>query len=155
MRLTIPIETRLFSIQVGNNNLKRVHLATTAVLRHSSLFAVSSALLTLAPFALADDVSPNGDRRLGTVTVQAAKQTDVQAAKAKLDEVAGGTSPVTQAEVEKGRSATLKTRWLISRACMPKRQVATMLLRFPFVVPALTPHPVIFVKGHQVSTASR
>ena len=88
--------------------MKRVHLATTAVLRHSSLFAVSSALLTLAPFATADDVSPNGDRRLGTVTVQAAKQTEVQAAKAKLDEVAGGTSLVTQAQVEKGRSATLE-----------------------------------------------
>ena len=85
-----------------------MHLATSAVLRHSSLFAVSSALLTLAPFALADDASPNGERRLGTVTVQAAQQTEVQAAKAKLDEVAGGTSLVTQAEVEKGRSATLE-----------------------------------------------
>ncbi|KMN08630.1 ligand-gated channel [Pseudomonas helleri] len=88
--------------------MKRVHLATSAVKRHSSLFAVSSALLTLAPFALADDASPNGERRLGTVTVQAAQQTEVQAAKAKLDEVAGGTSLVTQAEVEKGRSATLE-----------------------------------------------
>ncbi|MGE8348722.1 TonB-dependent receptor plug domain-containing protein, partial [Pseudomonas helleri] len=83
-------------------------MATSAVKRHSSLFAVSSALLTLAPFALADDASPNGERRLGTVTVQAAQQTEVQAAKAKLDEVAGGTSLVTQAEVEKGRSATLE-----------------------------------------------
>jgi len=88
--------------------LKRVHLATSAALRHSSIFAVSSALLTLAPFALADDASPNGERRLGTVTVQAAQQSEVQAAKAKLDEVAGGTSLVTQAEVEKGRSATLE-----------------------------------------------
>ncbi len=88
--------------------MKRVHLATSAVLRHSSLFAVSSALLTLAPFVLADDANPNGERRLSTVTVQAAPQTQVQAAQAKLDEVAGGTSLVSQAEVEKGRSATLE-----------------------------------------------
>lgn len=88
--------------------MKRVHWATSAVLRHSSLFAVSSALLTFTPLASAADTSPNGDKRLGTVTVQAAKQTPAQAAQAKLDEVAGGTSLVTQADVEKGRSATLE-----------------------------------------------
>ncbi|WP_341869580.1 TonB-dependent receptor family protein [Pseudomonas aegrilactucae] len=85
-----------------------MHWATSAVLRHSSLFAVSSALLTFTPLASAADTSPNGDKRLGTVTVQAAKQTPAQAAQAKLDEVAGGTSLVTQADVEKGRSATLE-----------------------------------------------
>ncbi|MFI8373922.1 TonB-dependent receptor plug domain-containing protein [Pseudomonas helleri] len=88
--------------------MNRAPLATSAVFRHSSLFAVSSALLTLAPWVSADDLSPTGDKRLSTVTVQAAKQTEVQAAQAKLDEVAGGTSLVTQAEVEKGRSATLE-----------------------------------------------
>ncbi|NER66186.1 TonB-dependent receptor [Pseudomonas sp. MAFF212427] len=72
------------------------------------MFAVSSALLTFTPLASAADTSPNGDKRLGTVTVQAAKQTPAQAAQAKLDEVAGGTSLVTQADVEKGRSATLE-----------------------------------------------
>ena len=88
--------------------MNRAQLVTSAVFRHSSLFAVSSALLTLAPFVSADDVNPNAEKRLSTVTVQAAKQSDVQAAQAKLDEVAGGTSLVTQAEVEKGRSATLE-----------------------------------------------
>lgn len=88
--------------------MNRAQLVTSAVFRHSSLFAVSSALLTLAPFVSADDANPNAEKRLSTVTVQAAKQSDVQAAQAKLDEVAGGTSLVTQAEVEKGRSATLE-----------------------------------------------
>ena len=88
--------------------MKRVHWATSAVLRHSSLFAVSSALLTFIPLASAADTDTSGDKRLGTVTVQAAKQSPVQAAQSKLDEVAGGTSLVTQAEVEKGRSATLE-----------------------------------------------
>ena len=35
--------------------MKRVHWATSAVLRHSSLFAVSSALLTFIPLASAAD----------------------------------------------------------------------------------------------------
>ncbi|WP_411567457.1 TonB-dependent receptor family protein [Pseudomonas veronii] len=69
---------------------------------------MSSALLTFTSLASAEDASTSGDKRLDTVTVQAAKQTPAQAAQAKLDEVAGGTSLVTQAEVEKGRSATLE-----------------------------------------------
>lgn len=69
---------------------------------------MSSALLTFTSLASAEDVNTSGDKRLDTVTVQAAKQTPAQAAQAKLDEVAGGTSLVTQAEVEKGRSATLE-----------------------------------------------
>lgn len=69
---------------------------------------MSSVLLTFTSLASAEDASTSGDKRLDTVTVQAAKQTPAQAAQAKLDEVAGGTSLVTQAEVEKGRSATLE-----------------------------------------------
>ncbi len=88
--------------------MKRVHWTKSAALRHSSLFAMSSALLTFTSLASAEDASTSGDKRLDTVTVQAAKQTPAQAAQAKLDEVAGGTSLVTQAEVEKGRSATLE-----------------------------------------------
>lgn len=64
--------------------------------------------MTFTPWASADDPAPSGDKRLGTVTVQAAKQSPAQVAQSKLDEVAGGTSLVTQAEVEKGRSATLE-----------------------------------------------
>lgn len=64
--------------------------------------------MTFTPWASADDPDPSGDKRLGTVTVQAAKQSPAQVAQSKLDEVAGGTSLVTQAEVEKGRSATLE-----------------------------------------------
>ncbi|WP_236410208.1 TonB-dependent receptor family protein [Pseudomonas sp. S31] len=64
--------------------------------------------MTFTPLAFAADSDSSSDKRLGTVTVQAAKQTPAQVAQGKLDEVAGGTSLVTQAEVEKGRSATLE-----------------------------------------------
>ncbi|MBK5003194.1 TonB-dependent receptor [Pseudomonas sp. S31] len=88
--------------------MKHQHQVNSAKFRHSSLFAVSSALLTFTPLAFAADSDSSSDKRLGTVTVQAAKQTPAQVAQGKLDEVAGGTSLVTQAEVEKGRSATLE-----------------------------------------------
>ncbi|MDD0976154.1 TonB-dependent receptor family protein [Pseudomonas fontis] len=68
--------------------------------------AVGSALLSLAPQAWA--AGEASEKRLETVTVQAAKATPAQAAQAELDGVPGGTSLVTQAEVEKGRSATLE-----------------------------------------------
>lgn len=52
----------------------------------------------------ADTTTP----RLQTVTVQAANATPVERAKAQLEEVPGGTSLVDQAEVDKGRSASLE-----------------------------------------------
>ncbi|WP_313431125.1 Plug domain-containing protein, partial [Pseudomonas sp.] len=48
------------------------------------------------------------DPTLGTVTVQAAKQTEVQQAASALAEVPGGTSVVDSEEVAKGRTATLQ-----------------------------------------------
>ncbi|WP_426218081.1 TonB-dependent receptor family protein [Pseudomonas sp. DWRC2-2] len=85
-----------------------MHWTTSTVFRHSSLYAVSSVLLAVTPLSSAADASLNDDIRLGTVIVQALKQAPAIAAQAKLDEVAGGTSLVSQAEVEKGRSATLE-----------------------------------------------
>ncbi|PWB33900.1 ligand-gated channel [Pseudomonas sp. SDI] len=74
--------------------------------RELTLAAFGSALLSLAP--LTASAADSTEKRLQTVTVQAAKATPVQAAKAELDEVPGGTSLVTQADVEKGRAATLE-----------------------------------------------
>ncbi|RZA20387.1 MAG: Plug domain-containing protein, partial [Proteobacteria bacterium] len=54
--------------------------------------------------ALAD----TAEQRLQTVTVQAAKATPVEQARARLAEVPGSTSLVDQAEVNKGRSASLE-----------------------------------------------
>jgi len=92
--------------------LKHVSLTTAATtattFRHSSLFAVGTAVLGLASGASAAETPVAGEKRLGTVTVEAARQTAAQAAQAELDEIPGGTSLVTQADVEKGRSATLE-----------------------------------------------
>ncbi|MBD8624946.1 TonB-dependent receptor [Pseudomonas sp. CFBP 13727] len=60
-------------------------------------------LFTVAP-AFAD----TPEQRLQTVTVQAAKATPVEQSRAQLKEVPGGTSLVEQAEVDKGRSASLE-----------------------------------------------
>ncbi len=84
----------------------RTH-STKVVGRDWTLAGVGAALLTLAPLAEAQDGAAP-EQRLETVTVQAAKVTPVEQAQAQLDEIPGGTSLVTQAEVEKGRSATLE-----------------------------------------------
>ncbi len=63
--------------------------------------AVATALLAPATVLAADPT-------LGTVTVQAAKQTEVQQAASALAEVPGGTSVVDSEEVAKGRTATLQ-----------------------------------------------
>jgi len=48
------------------------------------------------------------DQALGTVTVQAARQSEAQKASSQLAEIPGGTSVVDSEEVAKGRTATLQ-----------------------------------------------
>ncbi|SDQ59330.1 iron complex outermembrane recepter protein [Pseudomonas sp. UC 17F4] len=81
--------------------------STKVVGKDWKLASVGAALLSLAPLAQAEDATQT-EKRLETVTVQAAKATPVEAAQAQLDEIPGGTGLVQQAEVEKGRSATLE-----------------------------------------------
>ncbi|AIR90433.1 TonB-dependent receptor family protein [Pseudomonas cremoricolorata] len=70
-------------------------------IRHAALATAAAAWLTPATLLAADQT-------LGTVTVQAAKQTEVQNAASALAEVPGGTSVVDSEEVAKGRTATLQ-----------------------------------------------
>lgn len=50
----------------------------------------------------------DSEPRLDTVVVEGEKKTEVQKAKAKVEEVAGGASVVDNAEVERGRASTLE-----------------------------------------------
>ncbi|HYQ53744.1 MAG TPA: Plug domain-containing protein, partial [Pseudomonas sp.] len=70
-------------------------------IRHAALATAATALL--APFTVSA-----ADQTLGTVTVQGAKQSEVQQAAGALAEVPGGTSVVDSEEVAKGRTATLQ-----------------------------------------------
>jgi len=70
-------------------------------IRHAALATAATALL--APFTVSA-----ADQTLGTVTVQGAKQSEVQQAASALAEVPGGTSVVDSEEVAKGRTATLQ-----------------------------------------------
>ena len=70
-------------------------------IRHAALASVATALLAPVTVLAADQT-------LGTVTVQGAKQTQVQQAASALAEVPGGTSVVDSEEVAKGRTATLQ-----------------------------------------------
>lgn len=65
---------------------------------------LGACLLLNTHFAFADTT----EQRLQTVTVQAAKTTEVEQARQQLKDVPGGTSLVDQAEVNKGRSASLE-----------------------------------------------
>ena len=66
--------------------------------------SLGACLLLNSNFAAAD----TPEQRLQTVTVQAAKATPVEQARQQLKEIPGGTALVDQAEVAKGRSATLE-----------------------------------------------
>lgn len=70
-------------------------------IRHAALATAATALLAPATVLAAEQT-------LGTVTVQAAKQSEVQQAASALAEVPGGTSVVDSEEVAKGRTATLQ-----------------------------------------------
>ncbi|MFB4401024.1 TonB-dependent receptor family protein [Pseudomonas inefficax] len=70
-------------------------------IRHAALATAATALL--APVTVLAT-----EQTLGTVTVQAAKQSEVQQAASALAEVPGGTSVVDSEEVAKGRTATLQ-----------------------------------------------
>ena len=80
MRAIHPLPLRLA--------IRRAALATTALLAPLPVLAA--------------------DPTLGTVTVQGAKQTEVQKASSALAEVPGGTSVADSEEVAKGRTATLQ-----------------------------------------------
>ncbi|MEO9244940.1 TonB-dependent receptor family protein [Pseudomonas inefficax] len=70
-------------------------------IRHAALATAATALLAPVTVLAAEQT-------LGTVTVQAAKQSEVQQAASALAEVPGGTSVVDSEEVAKGRTATLQ-----------------------------------------------
>ena len=72
--------------------------------------AVSIGTLVLcgSNLAMAAEVSSNTDTRLQTVVVKGEKKSEAQKAEARLEEVAGSTSVVDNAEVEKGRASTLE-----------------------------------------------
>lgn len=70
-------------------------------IRHAALATAATALLAPVTVLAAEQT-------LGKVTVQAAKQSEVQQAASALAEVPGGTSVVDSEEVAKGRTATLQ-----------------------------------------------
>lgn len=70
--------------------------------------SIGTLLMCGANLALAAEVAANTDTRLGTVVVKGEKKSEAQQAEARLEEVAGSTSVVDNAEVEKGRASTLE-----------------------------------------------
>ncbi|WP_438283867.1 TonB-dependent receptor family protein [Pseudomonas alabamensis] len=79
--------------------------------RHTLRLAIRRATLATGLGAAAVGSGPVwavADQALGTVTVQAARQSEAQKASSQLAEIPGGTSVVDSEEVAKGRTATLQ-----------------------------------------------
>ncbi|WP_313393293.1 Plug domain-containing protein, partial [Pseudomonas sp.] len=79
-----------------------------AIHPHPLRLAIRQAALATAATALLAPFAGAAEQTLGTVTVQGAKQSEVQQAASALAEVPGGTSVVDSEEVAKGRTATLQ-----------------------------------------------
>ena len=69
---------------------------------------IGSLVMAAGQGASAAEPASEKEQRLETVVVRGEQKTEAQKAKVKLEEVAGGTSLVDNAEVEKGRSSTLE-----------------------------------------------
>lgn len=69
--------------------------------------SVGTLVMCAGSFAIAAE-APVADTKLGTVVVQGAKKTEAKKAEERLEEVPGSVSVVDNAEVEKGRAATLE-----------------------------------------------
>lgn len=78
-------------------------LARRRILASGALFG---ALVAPAPL-LAQQGGAEPDRRLDTVVVRGVKQTEVEQARTRLDEVAGSTSVVDSEALSRGRNSTL------------------------------------------------
>ncbi|WP_428851049.1 TonB-dependent receptor plug domain-containing protein [Pseudomonas alabamensis] len=79
--------------------------------RHTLRLAIRRATLATGLGAAAVGSGPvwaAADQTLGTVTVQAARQSEAQKASSQLADIPGGTSVVDSEEVAKGRTATLQ-----------------------------------------------
>lgn len=92
---------------IGGSN-GRVPVGTGRPVARSLSAGALLALLGGGVAAHAETTVPSTEPRLDTVVVKGAKQSEVQEAKAKVEEIAGAASVVDNAEVEQGRSSTLE-----------------------------------------------